>query len=748
MTDRRRKSIVAVGTLLAACLALELVVRLSQGPPVYIGQLPFDPELGYVMPPSYDGAGFDERGRFPLRLNSLGFRGPELPPEGAPKPAGVTRVLFVGDSFLTPTVREEELLQSVCERALLAHGIAVESYTLCCNDYGTAQELLLLERHGERVQPDVIVLEVYAPNDLANNSLELAGQVETSAGDYVRPYLVPRGAGRFERTWAQPMRAFLRGHLRSFALLDCALITRAKEGSFAWYSPWPLVQAQAKGAPPSLPEWMEVFRAHGPEDPWEHAWNVTRELVLAVGERARALDARVLVLVVPASMQVELSALTFRAEAQLEQLGAETLASLDRNLPERRIAGFCREAGLDARFALEPLREAAARNGRTNYLGDGHLNGRGNALAGALVADWIAGTDEHPTSRADAPLTAPVKLVPPDESAPRWLDLTDESSANLLGFGWSAYTAPDTGRFSWVPSARSQMLLPLRDGERFVVEGWLPPHAKVPSRVSIEVPGRKRVVRPLQATGPFRIELTVPDGKATGRLTVVTLNFSETFHPTPEERSIGAFLTGVGCPPDADEHAPARLELERGIELVEQGDNADGIEVLRAALGAAPDDAELVPLAHSWIGAALTRLGDPEGALRECQLALELAPGDPWLHYACGVAWYTLGELERARESFTHAIESEPRHIKSLQWRALVLRDLDDDRAAVEDLTRALECIESADEATLASWRGNRRSLLLKTLNLRLQAFDDLGLHEEAMRDRLRYERIFAGGAL
>jgi tetratricopeptide (TPR) repeat protein len=83
-----------------------------------------------------------------------------------------------------------------------------------------------------------------------------------------------------------------------------------------------------------------------------------------------------------------------------------------------------------------------------------------------------------------------------------------------------------------------------------------------------------------------------------------------------------------------------------------------------------------------------------------------------------------MGELERAREAFTRGIENDPEHIKCLQWRAEVLRDLDDDAAAVEDFRRALECIEAADESTLASWGENRRSLLLNTLNLRMQAYD------------------------
>lgn len=201
----------------------------------------------------------------------------------------------------------------------------------------------------------------------------------------------------------------------------------------------------------------------------------------------------------------------------------------------------------------------------------------------------------------------------------------------------------------------------------------------------------------------------------------------------------------AGCSVTAGGEEPAaRAELERGIELVRRGDLESGVASLRAALAAAPDDPVLAVEAHSWIGTALTRAGDPEGALHECDLALELAPDDPWLHYATGIAWYTLGELEPARAAFSRGLECDPRHIKCLQWRALVLRDLDDDRAAIDDLTRALAVIESADEATLASWGGDRKSLLMKTLDLRRKAYDDLARHAEAARDRARYDELFA----
>ena len=44
-------------------------------------------------------------------------------------------------------------------------------------------------------------------------------------------------------------------------------------------------------------------------------------------------------------------------------------------------------------------------------------------LAGAIVADWIAGGEAFPAARPDAALSAPVVLLPPAESAPRRIEL-------------------------------------------------------------------------------------------------------------------------------------------------------------------------------------------------------------------------------------------------------------------------------------------------------------------------------------
>jgi hypothetical protein len=545
---RRRVLAIAALASLAAAVAVELVVRATREPPVYIGLLPFDPELGYRMPPSFQGAAYDERGTSVYRLSSLGFRGPELPAPGEPKPAERTRVLFVGDSFLTPTVRDEDLVQSACVSALGERGIAADAYTLCCNDYGTAQELMLFERHGERVRPDAVVLVVYPANDVAGNSVELAGRVETCAGDYLRPYLVPHGEA-FEVTWAQPARAFLRRHLRSFALLDRALIARAKEGGlFAWYAPWPLDlprTAERLRAGLSPAEWLEVFREHDPEHPWERAWRVTEELLLAFAARARELGARFLVLVVPATRQAEINSFTYCSDLWTERFGGGArLAQLDMDLPDRRLAALGRRTGIEVRLLLEPLR-AAARAGTASYMSDGHLNGRGGALAGAVVADWIAGGDGFASAGIDAHFTSAASLLPPAESAPRRLDLDDERARLLLVDGWNPYLEPGTGRLAWAASPVARVLLPVRRGDRVVVSGWLPPHAE-PTTLGVEGAGAS-AKRKLAPGVSFEAELEAgANAELPGPLTPLELRFSGSFRPAPDEwRRFGAYVTSI-----------------------------------------------------------------------------------------------------------------------------------------------------------------------------------------------------------
>src|SRR5688572_501075 len=204
-----------------ALLALEGAARLLSGPPEYFARHPFVPDLGFAPVPGAHQELCDERGRFPWTLNASGYRGPDLPEAGSEPVADEVRILFVGDSFLAGwNVREESLLPAAAQKALAARGIPVRSFNASCSGYGTGQELLLLQKYGERVRPRFVVLCLYSGNDLVDNSLELAGRTNVSNGAWVRPYFVLDERGELRATYLHTWVAGLRRVSRLVTLLD------------------------------------------------------------------------------------------------------------------------------------------------------------------------------------------------------------------------------------------------------------------------------------------------------------------------------------------------------------------------------------------------------------------------------------------------------------------------------------------------------------------------------------------------
>lgn len=177
-----RLGLVQLPGLLVLALAFELGTRLAgvhfpaisrAGEGGARGLWVYDAELGWYHSPGARGRSFlggPDAGE--VRLNALGLRGREVP---EPKPAGVRRVLVLGDSFAFGVgVDEAHLLSSVLERRLNAALPGVhEVVNLGVAGYATDQELLLLRRLGPRLSPDGIVL-VLCDNDLDGNRLDFA----------------------------------------------------------------------------------------------------------------------------------------------------------------------------------------------------------------------------------------------------------------------------------------------------------------------------------------------------------------------------------------------------------------------------------------------------------------------------------------------------------------------------------------------------------------------------------------------
>ena len=208
-----------VVSLTVSFLVLEAVLRFLD-PPFFTDDLHYHPELGWVGRPgsvSYPGRG----GKLVrVELNDLGFRDAD---QSADAVDGVRRIVVVGDSFTEAAqVELHETYWSVLKRMLNASAAPRpdqegreywEVVSLGMGAYGTTQELLALERIGMRYRPEVVILQVFAYNDVLNNSLSAAYVLNPH--DTYRPYLDPQTDYR-TITWIDPATSWLRRKSAAF----------------------------------------------------------------------------------------------------------------------------------------------------------------------------------------------------------------------------------------------------------------------------------------------------------------------------------------------------------------------------------------------------------------------------------------------------------------------------------------------------------------------------------------------------
>ena len=505
-----RRLAISLASCAALLFAVELVVR-ARVPEVRINdKMLVDAELGFRNPQNRARC-WDARGAFDFATNSLGCRGPELPPEGSTS-AG-ERILVVGDSFVHAwRVREEDWIGTSIHDALAKSGRRAEVYSLCAQDWGTAQELLALREYGARARPDTVVLCLYPANDLINNTPELAGRTTISPGDYFRPYLVPDGTGGFERRYALPWRARLRCsdvfrllEQRWLAGKDSALLRAELAGERV-----PDVHERIdSGAAPE--EHFEIFRPPSPGGRWETAWRTTEALLLAMRDEARSLGARFVVVVIPHLQQVEHTAYAETYDAWLRAAGRERLQEvLDLNLPEQRLEEFFHREGLEHVQMLGLLRESVAETRASVFVPDGHLGGAAHSLMGRAVAERLAsGAKDACFDGTGSPVDVPAFLA----ELPLTLDLSQRELWALFGWGWDHWIPPGaSSRFSgWALDTQGYFLA--RPGS-VTLRGILTERASFPAKLSVAyvtTPEKSFAQCEVAAKGAFTLAFDLAD---------------------------------------------------------------------------------------------------------------------------------------------------------------------------------------------------------------------------------------------
>ncbi|MEM7307839.1 MAG: hypothetical protein AAF682_14265 [Planctomycetota bacterium] len=547
-----RRVLAACASLFAAFLVVELAARAFTDPPSYLNNMPLDPDLGYGPPTDRSLMRRDTRGEYEYRTSSLGFRGPELPGPGRPSPAGTRRLMFLGDSFLEGWgVREESLMPFSSMRLLRERGIEVESYNVSAKGIGTGQELLLFRRHQADIEPDVVVVSLYPGNDVVDNTPELIGYTQISAGSYVRPFLVDDGGGGLRTTWRHPLRAALRARSHAFAVAEHALVARGvKRGPEADAAAFE--ERLARLASGRLPRAsLELFLPPEPGGVWEAGWRRTEDLLRGFRREVEAAGAHLVVVVIPHKYQVQIDALLAEIDNELHEADQAPVATqLDWNLPERRLVAFAEREGITLVPLLSALRERTTGEAYSQYLRDGHMSWRGHEVAGELVADaaWELLAGRTPPA-PPAPAGVPVDLVELQCRTRSWFDFADDLYPELLGGGWDHWAGRwGQGLAGWIMLRSGRVSVPHRGGE-LVVQGWLPAHAKLPQGVRVHVGGVDLgPLARIDSTGPFELRFPVPPPPGgDGPPVVLGLTASGAFaSPAKSAPRYGLVLTAIG----------------------------------------------------------------------------------------------------------------------------------------------------------------------------------------------------------
>ncbi|HZL99855.1 MAG TPA: GDSL-type esterase/lipase family protein, partial [Planctomycetota bacterium] len=226
-----------VGCLLIVLVGFELGARLLVPDPFQaeadlVGMYQDGEEPGSVRTvPGWEGEFTIEGRTLPIRLNSLGLRGPE---PGPPRP-GELRVLCLGDSFVFGHgVTAEEAFPHVLQERLAARlGRPVTAGNAGVPGYGTVEQLHCLRRIGPAFGPSIVVCTLYLGNDFVDDRV-LNKHVE---GGY-------SVTGQWAALMRRSPRARLAFHSRAWLRLELLLLEAG------W--PWAL-------QPGASPEEQEAF---------------------------------------------------------------------------------------------------------------------------------------------------------------------------------------------------------------------------------------------------------------------------------------------------------------------------------------------------------------------------------------------------------------------------------------------------------------------------------------------------------
>lgn len=313
--------------------------------------------------------------------NRFGYRGSEIEQERGVK----RRFLFLGDSFVWGFgVGENELFTRVLERL---SGNAVEVMNMGVSGYGTDQSYLLWRHRGHLWKPDDVVLGVTLANDLWDNAeAERYGcpkpvfEVTTQGTLVLTNVPPPRKAAawrgdRLDTGRIPGVARWLSRSVLASMLVDAAVRV---DGIRHWLESRQWIVPETLGTDREYLLYLPDTAA-GPE--LEAGWRVTLALIEAMREDVQRTGARLHVMAIPSALQVYPG---LRAR-YCRRVGIPKPDTLDWDKPNKRLAAFCAQLGIDI-IDLTPVLRAAGRRETFLYY---PVNNHWTPTAHALVAGHL-----------------------------------------------------------------------------------------------------------------------------------------------------------------------------------------------------------------------------------------------------------------------------------------------------------------------------------------------------------------------
>jgi len=347
----------------------------------------WDPVIGSKLVPGKHGRSV-KPGSFDVQVeaNSVGFRDREHAVE---KPAGVKRIVVLGDSFMEAIqVRFEESLPHLLEQKLQSRG-PTEVINISVSGTGTAREYLALREYGLRYKPD-LVLVFFVGNDISDNSKKLQGlsyypypQV-TATGDVARddagrPLFMPFAD---QTSSLGAITGVLRDHSKGYRLAREVVETSPGVNRLLYSLGLISTPPETVNAPSGDNfGFYEIYRVQ-PKPAWAEAWKVTEQMMLATRDLAKANGSEFAIVLIPAAWEVETKAW----DDILDRLPAMKSTAVDRDQPARLLSEFLQQNGVPVVNLVPDLRSHAQAGEQLYLRGDAHWTPAGHVAATDLVA--------------------------------------------------------------------------------------------------------------------------------------------------------------------------------------------------------------------------------------------------------------------------------------------------------------------------------------------------------------------------